>query len=126
MPAASIDALLWVGKLEAVTADGDMRGLAAALARVLRPGGRLYLTFNVGQPPIALDTRQARAVLGALRGAPSAGAAGGPLAATADRAASSDGDARDLRRRRDSCRRCRRVSHCTAPPVAPRPPRATR
>jgi hypothetical protein len=67
MPAASIDAVLWVGKLDAVTADGDMRGLAAGLARVLRPGGRLYVTFNVGQPPIALDARQVKRVLGALR-----------------------------------------------------------
>jgi hypothetical protein len=30
-------------------------------------GGRLYLTFNVGKPPIALDAHQVQGVLGALR-----------------------------------------------------------
>ncbi len=69
MPASSLDAIIWVGKIDAATlvAMGDCKDVAAALARVLKVGGRLYLTFNVGQPPIALDAKQVQVLLGALR-----------------------------------------------------------
>jgi SAM-dependent methyltransferase len=66
---ASIDVVLWVGKLEAAQAALDLAPVAAHVARILKPGGRLLVTFNVGQPPIALDTRATAHVLGVLRGA---------------------------------------------------------
>ena len=69
LPAGSLDAIVWIGKLEAAQARQDLSATAAGLARLLRAGGRLLLTFNVGQPPIAMDAEGVQAVLGPFRAA---------------------------------------------------------
>jgi SAM-dependent methyltransferase len=67
LPPESMDAIVWVGKLQAAQVPMALEPTVRALASVLKPGGRLFMTFNVGQPPIAMDQKTAKRLLDAFR-----------------------------------------------------------
>lgn len=66
LPDASVDAITCVSVLEHV--DGpNLQITVREFKRILKPGGRLVLTFDTGQPPIAKNAAQSKELLSALR-----------------------------------------------------------
>jgi SAM-dependent methyltransferase len=66
LPDASLDAITCVSVLEHV-AGPDLLVTVQEFKRILKPGGRLVMTFDSGQPPIAKNMPQSKELLEALR-----------------------------------------------------------
>ena len=66
LPDASYDAIMCVSVLEHVHTE-DLTPTVKEFKRVLKRGGRLLLTFDTGQPPIAKNAADSKLLLAALR-----------------------------------------------------------
>jgi SAM-dependent methyltransferase len=67
LPDASIDAITCVSVLEHMSS-ASLTATVVEFKRILKPGGRLVLTFDTGQPPVAKNAEQSASLLNALRG----------------------------------------------------------
>jgi SAM-dependent methyltransferase len=66
LPSASVDAITCVSVLEHVSGP-NLQITVKEFKRILKPGGRLVMTFDSGQPPIAKNAAQSKELLEALR-----------------------------------------------------------
>jgi SAM-dependent methyltransferase len=66
LPTASLDAITCVSVLEHVSGP-NLQITVKEFKRILKPGGRLVMTFDSGQPPIAKNAAQSKELLDALR-----------------------------------------------------------
>jgi SAM-dependent methyltransferase len=66
LPSASLDAITCVSVLEHVSGP-NLQITVKEFKRILKPGGRLVMTFDSGQPPIAKNAAQSKELLDALR-----------------------------------------------------------
>jgi len=66
LPDSSIDAITCVSVLEHMSSS-SLSATVKEFKRILKPGGRLFLTFDTGQPPVAKNSEESAVLLGMLR-----------------------------------------------------------